>query len=54
MLEAIELLREGTGFDQLHLGGGNARLLEKRGELPPGVRTVRNRAGITGAARLWA
>ncbi|PIE22443.1 MAG: chromosome partitioning protein ParA [Planctomycetota bacterium] len=54
ILEAIELLREGTAFDQLYLGGGNARILEKRDQLPPGVRCVRNRAGITGAARLWA
>jgi polyphosphate glucokinase len=51
--EVIEILRECTGFDSLVLGGGNAKLLEKAGELPAAVRLGENRSGITGTARLW-
>ena len=38
-------------FDQLLIGGGNARYLT--GDLPPRVRLVPNEAGITGGVRLW-
>jgi polyphosphate glucokinase len=38
-------------FDQLYIGGGNARKVRLR--LPENVTCVANKAGITGGARLW-
>jgi len=49
--EAIRVLRVLTNFDRLHVGGGNARLLER--PLPADVRVVDNVAGIVGGAWLW-
>lgn len=49
--EAIRVLRVLTNFDLLHVGGGNARLLD--GPLPADVRVVDNVAGIVGGAWLW-
>lgn len=40
-----------TGCDLLYIGGGNAALLAE--PLPEKVRTVSNKAGITGGVRLW-
>jgi polyphosphate glucokinase len=40
-----------VGFDVLHIGGGNAKLVDV--ELAPNVRIVGNEAGITGGVRLW-
>jgi len=49
--EATETLRRTFVYRRLYLGGGNARLIEF--ELPPGVKTVSNRAGLTGGFALW-
>jgi polyphosphate glucokinase len=38
-------------YDVLYIGGGNARLLEP--PLPKNVKTVSNKAGITGGVRAW-
>ena len=48
---AIEQMAVLTNFDTLYICGGNARLLDF--ELPPGVRLVSNKAGVTGGVRLW-
>lgn len=48
---AIEQIAVLTNYDALYIGGGNARLLDF--ELPPGVRLVSNKAGVTGGVRLW-
>lgn len=47
-IAALQVL---VNFDALYIGGGNAKLLDF--DLPPGVRTVDNDAGITGGVRLW-
>ena len=51
-------LREAIGrwsalfnYRMLYLGGGNAKKM--KGELPPDVRTVDNRAGLLGGIALW-
>ena len=49
VIEIVEVL---TNFDLLHLGGGNARLIDF--ELPARVRIGSNRAGIIGGAKLWS
>lgn len=49
---AIETLRQAFNCRRLYLGGGNARLVAK--PLPPGVRTVKNIAGVLGTLRLWS
>lgn len=36
---------------QIHIGGGNAKKV--KGDLPPGVRLVDNRAGLLGGIALW-
>lgn len=48
---AVGSLRTLINFDALHVGGGNAHLLDFA--LPADVRIVSNAAGITGGARLW-
>lgn len=48
---ALTCVRGLTGYDQLHIGGGNARNI--RLELEQNVRIVSNEAGITGGVRLW-
>lgn len=48
---AIEQIAVLVNYDTLYIGGGNARLVDF--ELPPGVRLVSNKAGVTGGARLW-
>jgi polyphosphate glucokinase len=45
------LLRVIANYDLLHLGGGNARLVDF--ELPPRVRLASNQGAITGGFRLW-
>jgi polyphosphate glucokinase len=48
---ALTRVRDLTGYDLLHIGGGNARHI--RLELEQNVRIVGNEAGITGGVRLW-
>lgn len=48
---AIEIVRTLTNFDTLHLGGGNARVIDFT--LPPRVRIGRNVDGLTGGFHLW-
>lgn len=40
-----------VGFDTLYIGGGNAKHVDL--ELPPTIKLVSNKAGITGGVRLW-
>jgi polyphosphate glucokinase len=47
----IEIVDTLTNFDLLHLGGGNARLIDF--DLPKGVRIGSNRAGIIDGIKLW-
>jgi polyphosphate glucokinase len=47
----IEVLETVVMYDVLYIGGGNARLLEA--PLPDNVKTVSNKAGITGGVRAW-
>jgi polyphosphate glucokinase len=49
--KTIDIVRTLTNFDVLHLGGGNARLIDF--DLPADVRLGSNRAGIAGGAKLW-
>ena len=48
---AVDNLRTLINFDALHVGGGNAHLVDFA--LPADVRIVSNAAGITGGVRLW-
>ena len=48
---ALTCVRDLTGYDTLHIGGGNARHI--RIELAPNIRIVPNDAGLTGGVRLW-
>jgi polyphosphate glucokinase len=48
---ALSCVRGLTGYDLLHIGGGNARHI--RLELEQNVRIVPNEAGIVGGVRLW-
>lgn len=48
---AIQTLRDLTMFDHLHIGGGNARLVDE--DLPPDVSTVSNDLGMRGGIWLW-
>jgi polyphosphate glucokinase len=48
---ALRCVRDLTGYDLLHIGGGNARHI--RLELEPNIRIVPNDAGIIGGVRLW-
>jgi polyphosphate glucokinase len=47
----IATLEPVFNYDLLHIGGGNARLLEE--PLPPNVRVFANTEGMTGGIRLW-
>lgn len=47
----IAALRSLANFDQLHIGGGNARRIEL--ELPPDVRCVSNDTALIGGVRMW-
>ena len=48
---AVDNLRILINFDALHIGGGNAHLVDCM--LPADVRIVSNTAGIIGGVRLW-
>ncbi len=48
---ALGCVRNLTLYDQLYIGGGNARHI--RLELEQNIRIVPNEAGITGGVRLW-
>ena len=47
----IEVLETVVMYDVLYIGGGNSRLIEP--PLPDNVKTVSNKAGITGGVRAW-
>jgi polyphosphate glucokinase len=49
--KVIEIVRTLTNFDTLHLGGGNARVIDFT--LPPRVRIGLNLDGLTGGFHLW-
>jgi len=49
---AIKQVRELTAFDRLHIGGGNARLLD-HGDLLDDVSIAPNTDGIAGGVWLW-
>jgi polyphosphate glucokinase len=49
--KAIGFLATLVNYDTLAIGGGNAKRIDF--DLPAGVRTVSNEAGITGGIRLW-
>ncbi len=51
VLKVIAVLRTLLNFDKLHIGGGNARLLD--GKLPKNVDLVSNDEGIIGGVKLW-
>ena len=51
VLKVIAVLRTLLNFDKLHIGGGNARLLD--GKLPRNVDLVSNDEGIIGGVKLW-
>jgi len=51
VLKVIAVLRTLLNFDKLHIGGGNARLLD--GRLPRNVDLVSNDEGIIGGVKLW-
>ena len=48
VIGALDVL---VGFDEMHIGGGNAKHVAF--ELPKRCRIVSNEAGITGGVRLW-
>ncbi len=48
---ALAHLRILINFDFLHIGGGDAQMLDL--VLPPDIRIVSNDAGITGGVKLW-
>jgi polyphosphate glucokinase len=51
VLKVIAVLRTLLNYDKLHIGGGNARLLD--GKLPKNVDLVSNDEGIIGGVKLW-
>ena len=51
-MEAIAELERTFNYDQLYIGGGNARLLD--GKLPANVKIVSNMEGLLGGIKLWA
>jgi polyphosphate glucokinase len=51
VLKVIAVLRTLLNFDRLHIGGGNARLLDFK--LPKNVDLVSNDEGIIGGVKLW-
>jgi polyphosphate glucokinase len=48
----IDIYKTVFNYDQLYIGGGNAKQIEF--ELEPNIQVVNNRDGIKGGARLWA
>lgn len=48
---AIKTLRALANFDQLYIGGGNAKEIDL--DLDPDVRTISNESGVRGGAWLW-
>jgi hypothetical protein len=50
VLDVINLLRNALQADDIVVGGGNAKLLEK---LPAGVRLGTNANAFIGGRRLW-
>ena len=48
---ALTCVKNLTGYDLLHLGGGNAKHIKF--DLESNIRIVPNEAGITGGVRLW-
>jgi polyphosphate glucokinase len=51
MRRAITIVETLINYDTLHLGGGNARLIDF--DLPANVKLAANSGGITGGIRLW-
>jgi polyphosphate glucokinase len=51
VLKVIAVLRTLLNYDKLHIGGGNARLLDFK--LPKNVDLVSNDEGIIGGVKLW-
>jgi polyphosphate glucokinase len=51
VLKVIAVLRTLLNYDKLHLGGGNARLIDFK--LPKNVDLVSNDEGIIGGVKLW-
>jgi polyphosphate glucokinase len=51
VLKVIAVLRTLLNYDKLHIGGGNARLLDFK--LPKNVDIVSNDEGIIGGVKLW-
>ena len=51
VLKVVAVLRTLLNYDRLHVGGGNARLLDFR--LPKNVGLVSNDEGIIGGVKLW-
>jgi polyphosphate glucokinase len=51
VLKVIAVLRTLLNYDKLHIGGGNARLLDFK--LPKNVYIVSNDEGIIGGVKLW-
>jgi polyphosphate glucokinase len=51
LLKAIPVVHRLTNYDLLHLGGGNARMIDVA--LPAKVKLAANVAGITGGIRVW-
>ena len=47
----LKQLRVMINFDTLYIGGGDAKVLDIK--LPPDVRVVSNKAGLTGGVKLW-
>lgn len=52
VLQAIESFDKFLYFDQLHIGGGNAKYLAET-SLPEKARIVSNTAGLLGGVRIW-
>ena len=50
--KAIEAFDDFLYFDQLHIGGGNAKYLDAK-KLPGNARIVSNTAGLLGGVRIW-
>jgi polyphosphate glucokinase len=51
VLKAIAVLRTLLNYDKLHIGGGNARVIDFK--LPKNVNLVSNDEGIIGGVKLW-
>jgi polyphosphate glucokinase len=53
VVEAIHNLNVLTNFDQLYIGGGNAKRLEGKVELADNITLIDNKAGILGGIKIW-